>query len=141
MQRHSFNHAFDITWKRLGRPLLQVIGNSSTWALPAGVSFDKVRQEFINAQEEAVTIDMGAAQSQVPYLPMTVTQALAFTLLGTHQTTTAQAMVLWTPDRENTLRTAWGIRFREKYKTVTEIAYLPELAEPLGILVSLGDKE
>lgn len=141
MQRLSFNHAFDIVWKRVGRPLLYLVANASTWSLPVGVSFDKVRQEFIDSSEVAVLVDMSSYQTSIPYLPMTVSQTLMFTLMGTHQTTTAQALVLWEEGRESALRAGWGIRFRNKYKTVTDIAYVPELSEPFGILISLGDKE
>lgn len=141
MQRLSFNHAFDITWKRLGRPLLYLIADSQTWSLPDGVTFDQVRQEFVDGFGNATEVDMSASQSSVPYLPVSAAQQLVFTLMGTHQATTAQALIIWTAEREAEFRTGWGVGFRNRYKTLTDISFVPEMAEPLGILLSLGDKE
>lgn len=127
--------AFTKTWRLSGEPTLQIIHPISEWSLPAGATYDRHLDQFVDAAGAPVPLDWRTQPATaVGFLPKSGSHNAALRMLGIVTTDTMNVVVPWTAQTQARVQNAWGVVLDNRLYRVQSWQPAPAgVAEPVTI--------
>lgn len=135
---------FNYLWRFHGRPTLFVYDPVTAWSLPAGVSYDKHQDQFIDGDGDVQAINWyGQPHTEIHCLPVVQDNAVTLSIPGVVTTTQTGTVVvaLWTQAVQALIAAAWGVVLDQALYRVERWDVFPEGSEPVVIRIDLTEAE
>lgn len=133
--------AFHKIWRLCGEPTLQIIPPVSAWSLPAGVSFDRHIDRFVDGSGASVVVNWrDQITTEVRFLPKSDSHNAALRMLGVVVTDGMTVTILWSADIAEKVKTAWGVLLSDRlYRVQAWQTVPPGVSAPTVIELSLTE--